>query len=227
MHFKFLTNEIAVSTNCFDDIRVSHEQELPRLVFSELSPVASETLEGHSTARIAGRFLYTLLTGHIPPTEDQALEGVVDGERLTEFDSLLVDWVEEHQFPSGLGELALQAYKDEINLTALTEALFPFFENEVNDLTVAIKSGSTEIDDAVRDFETSGVRVRELESLIEVHETWLQSKREEIDAAEERVAALSIPSDKSRCWNMRLSVIWALIQRVVMNSQLTLERLTC
>ncbi|MGB0645896.1 MAG: formylglycine-generating enzyme family protein [Bradymonadia bacterium] len=181
--------EIVVNSNCFEDMRVStSDHEFPRLIFTGLSPIASETLEAHSTAHVAGRFLYALLTGHIPPTEEQALEDTVEGERLTGFDSLLVDWVEEHQFPSGLGGLALQAYKNEMSLKAFTEALFPYFEKEVNALTLGLENESADLDDAVRDLKTSGARVQELEALIEVHETWLQSKCESIEAAEGRVA---------------------------------------
>ncbi len=159
----------------------------PKLILPGLSPVASATLDELESTRLAGRFLYVLLTGERPPTEQAPDTVDLDGERVGAFDSLLLDWVEEHTMSTGLGDLAMQAYEEQIDATEFSKALYPHFEREVSQLVAQAENLQSTQDQSLADAETSRSRVRELEDSITEQEQWLKANAEEIERAEQRV----------------------------------------
>lgn len=161
----------------------------PRLGFPGLYPLVNESSDETVSARLVGRFLYVLLTGNAPPTEEPSISGEVEGERVGAFDSLLLDWVEEHTLHTGLGGLAMQAYDEEIDSVAFSKALYPHLEREVAQLVLRSTQASAAQIQLRQDADTSRLRIEALETCITREEMWLKDHADAIEKAEDTVSA--------------------------------------
>lgn len=181
-------NGFALNKEAFETLRVTRTLEgTPALFFPKLQPrFGSDELTKEDSARLAGRLLYRLATGRLPPTEDVAdAEG--EGERLGAFDSLLLDWVEEHEMPTGVGGLAFEAYEGRVTTHELRRMLFPHFEKAVS----AISSVKGELASAqssrLDDLSNAEGRLKNAKLEIEREEQWLSERSEAIALAESAV----------------------------------------
>jgi formylglycine-generating enzyme required for sulfatase activity len=159
----------------------------PTLGFPGLCPVGNEGADEVVIAKLVGRFLYVLITGNAPPTEDGDVLSDTEGERVGAFDSLLLDWVEEHTLDTGLGGLAMQAYEAEIDAEAFVRMIYPHFEREVRQLVSRAGQAAQDQEQLHQDAETSRLRIETLEERIAREEHWLKEHSVEIEQAEHAV----------------------------------------
>ncbi len=179
---------IPLDASMFEEVRIARGHTgLPELCFPGLSPETREDTSTMDNARLVGRFVYILLTGDLPPTEQTELSEELDGERVGAFDSLLLDWVEEHTMATGLGGLAMQAYESQLDVTAFSKALYPHFQRELSSLVSVAARAESMQEQLKADAQTSRSRIVELEANVTEQEQWLKRHADEIERAEARV----------------------------------------
>ena len=183
----------ALTKDAFETLRATRTPDgTPALFFPKLQPrFGPDELAKEDRAKLAGRLLYRLATGRLPPTED-VVETEGEGERLGAFDELLLDWVEEHEMPTGVGGLAFEAYEGRLTTHELRRMLFPHFEKAVSSINSVKGELASEQFNRVAELSNAEIRLKSAKLEIEREEAWLSERSEAIVSAEASVEGMKM-----------------------------------